>query len=334
MKRGMVGVAVFAVLACLPGLANAGHRGGGGGCATWEGPPCGYQYVTTYKREKQTVWVYQPVTVTEEREILECVNVPREVERQYQVLEQQITTRPEQRTVCWTEWQTRKEKVKVYKPVTVMQSREVVELYPVTRQVKQKVQEMEQVLTPTEVERVWTTFERVATPVVRDVVCYVPQMVSLPPSCCNPCGATICKMVATVRKENFTQWTCVPKQHRAKEKVTVCSWRPVEREVMVAVTTCERRVRNIQVPVCSMQESTEEITVQVPVQRSRVENIQVQVCNLVPRTVKQKVQVWETRQVPRKVKVQVVHCERVQKEVEVVIPVTTCVPVAAPVCDH
>jgi hypothetical protein len=339
MKHGMVGLAALAVVACLPGLSEAGRRCGGHASSCGYVSSCGYaassgyQYVTTYKKEKQKVWVYQPVTVMEDREVLECMMTSRDVDREYQVLEEKVTTRKEKRMVYWCELEAQKQKVKSYRPVTVMQPRELVEWVPVTRNVKQTVQEMERVITPTDVERVWTTYKQVATPVVRDVVRCMPQVVEVPPSCCNPCGSTCVRMVRTVSKETVTEYTCVPEVHRAKEKINVVSWKPVTRDVMVPVTTCERQVRKVNVPVCTLQESTEEINVMVPVRKSREETVDVQVCNLVPRTVKEKVKIWEPKQVSRKVKVPVVHCERVEREVEVLIPVTTCVPVA-PSCAY
>jgi hypothetical protein len=288
--------------------------------------------VTTYRKELQKVWVVESQTVEVEREVVEMRPVTRPVERAYTVMEAQYTKQPQKRTVSWYEWTEQTEKVKVQKPVTTWQNSTTRELVAVPGTTKQTVWECRPVTTPTVVDRYYTTMKQVATPAVRNVMCYTPQVVSIPPSCCNPCGSTCTQMVPSVRQEAYTMWTCVPEVHKYQETVNVVTWHRYSREVEVPTVSYKWVEKPIKVPVCSWVEETVEVKKQVPVLRSREENYEITVCNWVQVPKKEIVQVCEWKEFRSKVKVPEVHYNRVEKTVEVMVPVTTCVPVAPPTC--
>src|SRR5262249_31992228 len=162
------------------------------------------------------------------------------------------------------------------------QNRQYTECVPVTRNVKQTVTEMVQEVKPVTQQVSVTVMKSVPTQVTRQVVSCTPQMVSVPPSCCNPCGGTVCQMVPTVHNIVSTVMTCVPEQQVQNVTTYVANYRQVSREVTAPVTTVEQVVRNVQVPVCQYQAQEQEVTVQVPVTRSVVEKYNVTVSELVP----------------------------------------------------
>jgi hypothetical protein len=333
MRRSLVGVAVVLTVACLPAVSEAGRRCGGGYAPPCDyGPSCGYQYVTNYRKEMQKVWVMEAETVQVEREVVEMRPVTREVNREVTVMEQQMSKQPQKRTVHWYEWTEKTEKVKVQKPVTTWQNSTVRECVAVPGTAKQTVWECRPVTTPTVVERSYVTMKPVATPMVRDVVCYTPQVVAIPPSCSNPCGSTCTHLVPSVRKEEFTMWSCVPEVHKVKENVNVVTRERFSREVEVPTVSYKWVEKPVKVPVCSWVEETVNVKTQVPVLRSREENYEVMVCNWVPVKKQEKVQICEWKEFRSKVKVLECRYKRVEKTVEVMVPVTTCVPVAPPVC--
>ncbi len=278
MKRLMVSVATFALLLQVPGAASAAHRSRGGcapACGSSTGSGCGYssggcgvQYQVSYQQVKRTVYESVPVTHVEERTATVLVPTSREIEQQSTVYVATYKNVQKQYTVYQCALEQRQVQHTVTVPVTTMVTQKYYVNVPEYKTVQRQITVMVPEVHAVQQQRTVCVMKQVSEVVPYQVTTCQQQMVQVAPSCCNPCGSTVCQMVPVTQTCYRTVVRCVPEQHVETYTVNVCSYKPTTQTVSEQVCSMRTEERSQQVAVCSYQNKVETVTVNVQVTRS------------------------------------------------------------------
>jgi hypothetical protein len=333
MKKCVMLLATLGLLLCSTTSALAfGHRKAH--CAPPSEAPCGYQYVTEYRTVTKTICTYE--AVTNEVEFTEhfCVPVTTTENQTQTYYEAQQRVVPQTRTVYRCEYETRKAKVAVMRPVTKNVEYSYQVCVPKYNTVKRTSTYM--VPVPKVVERSYlcTVYDTVPVKKTCQVCTYTPVTTCAPAYGCGPCGSrgvvSTC-YVPSYKTVEYTAYQSVPRTVEKKYNVTVCEYKQESKEYNVTVCTYEYKTEKKTVPVTTCETDWVEKEFQVPVMKPHTENYNVTVCEMVSKTRTVPVTFTRYEMKTKNVKRPVTTYKPVYKTVEVKVPVTVCVP-CAPVC--
>src|ERR1700722_12996815 len=186
MKRWVLVLATVGLLGTGPSALGFGKR------KAYCPPPCGYTYVTEYRTVTRNVCTYETVTTDVDVTEYYCVPETKTVDRTEVYCELVKKVVPMTRTVYKCEYETRKQKVCVVRPVTKDVECTYVVCVPKYRTEKRSCTYL--VAVPRTEERTFTctVYDRVPVTKTCQVTCYTPVTTCAPVSYCGkPCGGAV-----------------------------------------------------------------------------------------------------------------------------------------------